>query len=151
MKKEKSPISYVIGQRNSSKKLKSLDQSGILLCRNKDCDIIKAYLEQIQLGGKKVFFFQSVAERTIDTALYTYVKTTFARQISLFVTHTIIKYSSWKPRSTSGRLFVRLSTSTIAQAFEDAVKFLGINTNSFCPLLQDASRYVVAAGTVLKS
>ena len=49
----------------------ALDQSGILLCRNNNCDVIKAYLRQIQLRGKKVFFFQSVAERTNDTALHT--------------------------------------------------------------------------------
>ena len=50
-----------------------------------DCDVIKAYLQQIQLRGKKAFF-QSVAERTNDTALYSYMKTTLTRQISLFVT-----------------------------------------------------------------
>ena len=60
--REKSITSYVIGYRNSSKKLESLDQSGILLCRNNDCDVIKAYLQQIQLRGKKVFFF-SVSSR----------------------------------------------------------------------------------------
>ena len=66
VKKEKKSISsYVIGYRNSSKKLESLDQSGILLCRNKDCDVIKAYLQQINCGEKKVFFSQSVAERTM--------------------------------------------------------------------------------------
>ena len=54
VKKEKSITCYVIGYRNSLKKLESLDQSGILLCRNNDCDVIKAYLQQIQL---KVFFF----------------------------------------------------------------------------------------------
>ena len=56
VKKIKSITCYVIGQRNSSKKLESRDQSGILLCRNNDCDVIKAYLQQIQLRGKKVFF-----------------------------------------------------------------------------------------------
>ena len=71
MKKEKKALSYVIGYRNSSKKLESLDQSGILLCRNNNCDVIKAYLQQIQLREKKVFFSQSVAQRTNDTALYT--------------------------------------------------------------------------------
>ena len=35
---------------------------------------MKAYSQQIQLPGKKVIFFQSVAERTNDTALYTYMK-----------------------------------------------------------------------------
>ena len=90
-KRKKSSISYVIGQRNSSKKLDLLDQSGILLCRNKDCDVIKAYLQQIQLRGKKVFF-QSVGERTNDTTLYTYVKTTLTRQISLFVTYTSFRF-----------------------------------------------------------
>ena len=86
MKKEKSITNYVIGYQNSLKKLESPDQSGILLCRNSNCDVIKMYLQQIQLRGKKVLFFQSVAERTIDTALYTYMKTTLTRQISLFVT-----------------------------------------------------------------
>ena len=52
-----SPISYVIGYRNSSKKLESLDQSGILYVIN-DCDAIKAYLQQIQLRKKGLFFNQ---------------------------------------------------------------------------------------------
>ena len=56
VKKEKSISSFVIGYRNSSKKQKSLDQSGILVCRNNDCDVIKAYLKQIQLRGKRSFF-----------------------------------------------------------------------------------------------
>ena len=33
----------------------ALDQSGILLCRNNDCDVIKAYTS-IHLRGKKVLF-----------------------------------------------------------------------------------------------
>ena len=57
------------------------------------CDVIKAYLQQIQLREKKVFFFQSVAERTNDTALYTYMKTTLTRQISLFVTGIVTQTS----------------------------------------------------------
>ena len=69
-KQRKKALSYVIGYRNSSKKLESLDQSGILLCHNNNCDVIKAY-QQIQLREEKVFFSQSVAERTNDTALYT--------------------------------------------------------------------------------
>ena len=58
------------------------------------CDEIKAYLQQIQLREKKVFFFQSVAERTNDTALYTYMKTTLTRQISLFVTGIVTQTSA---------------------------------------------------------
>ena len=49
-------MALVIGYQNSSKKLESQNQFGILLSRNKDCDVIKAYLQQIQLQGKKVFF-----------------------------------------------------------------------------------------------
>ena len=60
-KKEKSISNYVIGYRNSSKKLESLDQSGILLCRNNDCDVIKAYTA-IHFREKKVLFSQSVIE-----------------------------------------------------------------------------------------
>ena len=49
-------MALVIGYQNSSKKLELQNQFGISLCRNKDCDVIKAYLQQIQLQGKKVFF-----------------------------------------------------------------------------------------------
>ena len=64
VKKEKSISSYVIGYRNSSKKLESLDQSRTLLCRNNDCDMIKAHLQQNPIARKKGPFFQSVAEQT---------------------------------------------------------------------------------------
>ena len=58
-------MALVITYQNSSKKLESLDQSGIISCRNKDCDVIKAYLQQINCGEKRSFFSQSVAERTM--------------------------------------------------------------------------------------
>ena len=61
----------------------------MVLCRNKDCDVIKAYSQQLQLRGKRSFFFQSVAKRTNDTALNIYKYETIpTRQISLFVTNT---------------------------------------------------------------
>ena len=46
----------------------------------------KGALTANPIARKKGLFFQSVAERTNDTALYTYIKTTLTRQISLFVT-----------------------------------------------------------------
>ena len=39
----------------------------------------------------------------------------------------------------------------IAQAFDDAVRNLGINRNFFCLLLFDAIKYMIAAGITLKS
>ena len=59
MKKEKSIIGFVIGYRHSSKKLESLDQSGILLRRNNDCDVIKVYLTAYPIARKKVYFLIS--------------------------------------------------------------------------------------------
>ena len=55
-------MSYVIGYRNSSKKQESLDQSGILVCRNNDCDVIKTYLQQNPVARKKGLFF-SISSR----------------------------------------------------------------------------------------
>ena len=43
------------------------------------------------------------------------------------------------------------NADSIVQAIDDAVRSLGTNRNSFCLLLSDAARYMVAAGTVLKS
>jgi len=40
---------------------------------------------------------------------------------------------------------------SIVQAIDDAIRSLGVNRNSFCLLLSDAARYMVAAGNVLKS
>ena len=56
MRKEKGISSYVIVYRNSSKKLESLGQSGILLCRNNDCDVIKG-VHSNPLARKKGPFF----------------------------------------------------------------------------------------------
>ena len=39
----------------------------------------------------------------------------------------------------------------IAQAVDDAVRNLGINRSFFCLLLSDAAKYMIAAGTTLKS
>ena len=86
MKKEKKAFQVMlIVYRNSSKKVESLDRSGILLCRNNDLDVIKG-VHSNPLARKKGSFPQSVAERTNDAALYTNMKTTLIRQISLFVT-----------------------------------------------------------------
>lgn len=43
------------------------------------------------------------------------------------------------------------TSDSISQAVDDAVRSLGTNRNSFCLLLSDAARYMVAAGTILKS
>ena len=56
-----------------------------------NCDVIKTYLQQIQLREKGLFFSQSVAQRTNDTSLYTYMKTILTRKISLLVTVAMIK------------------------------------------------------------
>jgi len=40
---------------------------------------------------------------------------------------------------------------SIVQAIDDAIRSLGVNRNSFCLLLSDVARYMVAAGNVLKS
>ena len=42
-------------------------------------------------------------------------------------------------------------SNTIAQAVHDAGRTLGNNKNSFCLLLSDAAKYMVAAGALLKS
>ena len=55
-------MALVIGYRNSLKELESLDQSGILLCRNNECDVIKVYLQQNLLARKKGLFF-SISSR----------------------------------------------------------------------------------------
>ena len=39
----------------------------------------------------------------------------------------------------------------VAQAVDDAVRFLGSNKNAFCLLLSDAAKYTVAADAILKS
>ena len=43
------------------------------------------------------------------------------------------------------------NSSSIAQAIVDAVRFFGIKRNSFCILLSDAVKYMVAAGAILIS
>ena len=40
--------------------------------------------------------------------------------------------------------------TSIAQAVDDAIKSLGFNKNSFCPLLSDAARYMLAAEAILR-
>ncbi len=40
---------------------------------------------------------------------------------------------------------------SIVQAIDDAIRSLGVNRNSFCLVLYDAARYMVAAGNILKS
>jgi len=40
---------------------------------------------------------------------------------------------------------------SIVQAIDDAIRSLGVNRNSFCLLLSDATRYMVVACNVLKS
>ena len=43
------------------------------------------------------------------------------------------------------------NSNRIAQAVDDAVRSLGINRNSFCLLLSDAAKYMMAAVAILKS
>ena len=43
------------------------------------------------------------------------------------------------------------NSNSIAQAVEDAARLLGINRHCICPLLSNNSKYMVAAGTILKS
>ena len=43
------------------------------------------------------------------------------------------------------------NSNIIAQAVGDAVRNLGINSSFFCLLLSDAAKYMIAAGTTLKS
>ena len=43
------------------------------------------------------------------------------------------------------------NSNTIAQAVEDAVRYLGINRSFFCLLLSDAAKYMIAAGRTPKS
>ena len=43
------------------------------------------------------------------------------------------------------------NSNIIAQAVEDAVRNFGINRSFFCLLLSDATKYMIAAGTALKS
>ena len=78
----------LIAYRNSSKKVESLDRSGILLCRNNEFDVIKG-VHSNRLARKKKGLFSVMAERTNNAALYTNMKTTLIRQISLFVTKPI--------------------------------------------------------------
>ena len=84
-KRKKSISSMLMVYRKSLKKVESLDRSGILLRHNNDLDVIKG-VHSNPLARKKGSFPQSVAERTNDAALYTNMKTTLTRQISLFVT-----------------------------------------------------------------
>ena len=42
-------------------------------------------------------------------------------------------------------------SNSIAQAGEDVARSFGINKNSFCPLLFDVAKYMVAEGTAVKS
>ena len=64
--------------------------------------------QQQQQQQEKRLFSQSVARRTNDTALYTYMKTILTRQISLFVTiayrmpyYQLIKLISIQANTTS--------------------------------------------------
>ena len=43
------------------------------------------------------------------------------------------------------------NSNIIAQAIDDAVRNLGINSSFFCLLLSDAAKYMIAAGITLKS
>ena len=43
------------------------------------------------------------------------------------------------------------NSNIIAQAVDDAVRNLGINISSFCLLLSDAAKYMIAVGITLKS
>ena len=43
------------------------------------------------------------------------------------------------------------NSNIIAQAVDNAVRNLGINRSFFCLLLSDAAKYMIAAGTTLKS
>ena len=43
------------------------------------------------------------------------------------------------------------NSSSIAQAVDEAVRSLGINRNSFCLLLPDVAKYMVAADSILTS
>ena len=43
------------------------------------------------------------------------------------------------------------NSNIIAQAVDDAVRYLGINKSFFCLLLSDAAKYIIAAGITLKS
>ena len=43
------------------------------------------------------------------------------------------------------------NSSSVAQAVDDAVRSLGVSRNTFCFLLYDAVKYMVAAGAILKS
>ena len=60
----------LIVYRNSSKKVKSLDRSRILLCRHNDFDVING-VHSNRLARKKGSFPQSAVERTNNAALYT--------------------------------------------------------------------------------
>ena len=44
-----------------------------------------------------------------------------------------------------------LNGNSIAQAVNNAVTFIRNKKNSFCFLLSDAAKYMLAAGTILKS
>ena len=60
----------LIVYQNSSKKVESLDRSGILLCRHNDFDLING-VHNNRLARKKGSFPQSAVERTNNAALYT--------------------------------------------------------------------------------
>ena len=60
----------LIAYRNSSKKVESLDRSGILLCRHNNLDVING-VHSNRLARKKGSFPQSAVERTNNAALYT--------------------------------------------------------------------------------
>ena len=60
----------LIVYRNSSKKVESLDRSGILLCRHNDFDVING-VHSNRLARKKGPFPQSAVERTNNAAHYT--------------------------------------------------------------------------------
>ena len=43
------------------------------------------------------------------------------------------------------------NSNSIAQTVDDAVRYLGINRSTFCLLLSDAAKCMVAAGAILRS
>ena len=68
-KKKKSISSYVIVHRNSSKKLESLDQSGILLGRNNNCDVIKGVHSNPLAWKKGLFFLNQLSKFFAETRI----------------------------------------------------------------------------------
>ena len=108
-------------------------------CRNTVRKLGTDELQRIRNAVEDKMIFLVVDESTLSGTQYLNILVG-----SLETPHTSYLYDC-QPLSCAP------NSDSITQAVDDAVRSLATNRNSFCLLLSDAARYMVAAGTILKS